>query len=275
MNQDVRHGDRPARPPTAVLSIKGLSKTYDTLAGTPVIALSDISLDIADGEFVSLIGPSGCGKSTLLRIVAGLVTKSQGEVRINPSAHASTSSADVGLMFQKPVLLPWRTVEQNVALPGIVAGQKPNDIAGRAQSLIKMVGLDGFAAKYPNELSGGMQQRAALARSLLQDPRLLLLDEPFGALDAMTRDQMNLEVERVRQQTGKTILLVTHSITEAVFLSDRIVVMTGRPGRIQAIVDVELDRPRELRVTGSPAFGAYINQIRSLLEVPGGGDVAH
>jgi len=252
-----------------VVSVRGLSKVYGTRTGSPVTALENVSFDITEGEFVAILGPSGCGKSTLLRIVAGLVDKTDGDVHINASAGAG---ADVGLMFQKPVLLPWKTVEQNVVLPGIVAGRKARDVAPRARDLIDMVGLEGFAGKYPGELSGGMQQRAALARSLLQDPRLLLLDEPFGALDAMTRDQMNLEVERVRQRTGKTILLVTHSIAEAVFLADRIIVMTGRPGTIHEIVDITLDRPRELDVTGSAAFGAYTNQIRSLLDQPG---VAH
>lgn len=256
--------DAGPRTPT-VLAVRGLSKVYDTRAGAPVAALQDISFDVTDGEFVSILGPSGCGKSTLLRIVAGLVNKTTGELKISSAAAASDSSADVGLMFQKPVLLPWKSVQQNVSLPGVVARRKAKDIAARAEALIKLVGLDGFAGKYPGELSGGMQQRVALARSLLQDPRLLLLDEPFGALDAMTRDQMNLEVERVRRQTGKTILLVTHSISEAVFLSDRIIVMTGRPGRIRDIVKIDLGRPRELQVTGSPAFGVYTNQIRNLL----------
>jgi NitT/TauT family transport system ATP-binding protein len=253
--------------PTApvVLAVKKLSKVYDTRAGAPVVALEDISFDVAEGEFVSILGPSGCGKSTLLRIVAGLVDKTAGDLTISSGRTASESSAAVGLMFQKPVLLPWKSVQQNISLPGVVARRKAKDIAVRAEALIKLVGLDGFAGKYPGELSGGMQQRVALARSLLQDPRLLLLDEPFGALDAMTRDQMNLEVERVRQQTGKTILLVTHSIGEAVFLSDRIIVMTGRPGRIRDIVKINLGRPRELQVTGSAQFGVYTNQIRNLL----------
>ncbi|WDZ83329.1 ABC transporter ATP-binding protein [Micromonospora cathayae] len=255
---------------TPVVSVRGLSKVYGTRTGTPVVALEEVSFDIAEGEFVSILGPSGCGKSTLLRIVAGLTDRTGGTVDIN--AAGAEPGADVGLMFQQAVLLPWKTVEQNVALPGIVAGRRFRDVRSRARDLIEMVGLDGFAEKYPGELSGGMQQRAALARSLLQDPRLLLLDEPFGALDAMTRDQMNLEVERVRQRTGKTILLVTHSIAEAVFLSDRIIVMTGRPGTIREIVEVTLHRPRELDVTGSAAFGAYTNQIRKLLDQPG---VAH
>lgn len=246
-----------------VVSVAGLSKVYRSRTGDPVVALQDVSFDVADGEFVSLLGPSGCGKSTLLRILAGLVDRTDGEVRINT---ATGAGAEVGLMFQKPVLLPWRTVEQNVVLPGIVAGQKARDVLDRARYLIDMVGLAGFGEKYPSELSGGMQQRAALARSLLQDPRLLLLDEPFGALDAMTRDQMNLEVEQVRQRTGKTIVLVTHSISEAVFLSDRVIVMTGRPGTIRDTVTVSLDRPRRLEVTGSAAFGEYTNQLRTLLE---------
>jgi NitT/TauT family transport system ATP-binding protein len=249
----------------AAVSLDSLSKTYATRKGAPVVALQDVSFDVAEGELVSLLGPSGCGKSTLLRIVAGLVGSTTGEVRIS-DAPEGTAGAEVGLMFQKPVLLPWRTVEQNVVLPAIVAGQRARDVRDRARELIELVGLEGFAGTYPAELSGGMQQRVALARSLLQDPRLLLLDEPFGALDAMTRDQMNLEVERVRQRTGKTIMLVTHSISEAVFLSDRVIVMTGRPGTIREIVDIDLDRPRHLDVTGSPEFGAYLNRLRALLE---------
>jgi NitT/TauT family transport system ATP-binding protein len=241
-----------------VVSVRGLAKTYRSRTGDPVVALQDVSFDVAEGEFVSLLGPSGCGKSTLLKILAGLTPETDGEL--------ATVGADVGLMFQKPVLLPWRTVEQNVVLPGVVAGGKAREHLARARELIDLVGLSGFEEKYPSELSGGMQQRAALARSLLQDPALLLLDEPFGALDAMTRDQMNLEVERVRQRTGKTIVLVTHSIAEAVFLSDRVVVMTGRPGTIRAVVPIELERPRTLDVTGSAAFGAYTNQLRALLE---------
>jgi NitT/TauT family transport system ATP-binding protein len=240
-----------------VIILDRVGMTYAASSG-PVEALRDISLDVARGELIALVGPSGCGKSTLLRLVAGLRAPSGG--RIEVAGHAVRGPvAEVGMVFQAPVLLHWRRVLENVLLPAELAGHDPRRYRDRAMQLLRLVGLDEFAAKRPRELSGGMQQRAALCRALLLDPPLLLMDEPFGALDAMTRDEMNLELLRVwgeTQATRKTILFVTHSIAEAVLLADRVVVMTPRPGRIAATFDVPLPRPRAAETRADPRFGA-------------------
>src|SRR5215207_1502338 len=209
--------------------------TYEAASG-PVEALADISLSVGAGEFVSLVGPSGCGKSTLLRIVAGLRPATLGTVTVAGRA-VREPIADIGMVFQAPILLKWRSILQNVLLPAELAGREPRDLWARANQLLEMAGLHGFADKLPRELSGGMQQRAALCRALLLDPPLLLMDEPFGALDAMTQDDMALELLRIwgerdlAREARKTVLFVTHSIPEAVFLSDRVIVMSPRPGR--------------------------------------------
>ncbi|MBV8189366.1 MAG: ABC transporter ATP-binding protein [Alphaproteobacteria bacterium] len=233
--------------------------TYQGASG-PVEALAGITLEVDAGEFVSLVGPSGCGKSTLLRLVAGLRRATVGNVTVAGRA-VRQPVADVGMVFQAPVLLKWRSILQNVLLPAELAGKNPASLQGRAEQLLDMAGLKGFGDRLPRELSGGMQQRAALCRALLLDPPLLLMDEPFGALDAMTRDDMALELLRIwgerdlGREARKTVLFVTHSIAEAVFLSDRVVVMSPRPGRITADLPIGLPRPRTVEVRASEAFG--------------------
>src|SRR5262245_34199161 len=233
--------------------------TYAAASGS-VEALRDVSFQVGRGELVALVGPSGCGKSTLLRIVAGLRAATAGRVHVDDRV-VTAPIADVGMVFQAPTLLKWRSVLDNVLLPAELAGLGRARFRDRALDLLRLVGLEDFAAKRPRELSGGMQQRASLCRALLLDPPLLLMDEPFGALDAMTRDEMNLELLRVWGETRdagagrKTILFVTHSIPEAVFLADRVVVMTPRPGRIASEIDVPLPRPRTVETRTSLAFG--------------------
>ncbi|MBI1847341.1 MAG: ABC transporter ATP-binding protein [Candidatus Rokubacteria bacterium] len=251
------------------ITLAGVGMTYATASG-PVEALRDITLGVRRGELVALVGPSGCGKSTLLRIVAGLRRATLGVVTVD-GRPVSRPIPEVGMVFQAPVLLKWRRVLDNVLLPAELAGRDPSAHRGRAHALLELVGLGEFAAKYPTELSGGMQQRASLCRALLLDPPLLLMDEPFGALDAMTRDEMNLELLRVwgEARTGngarKTILFVTHSISEAVFLADRVVVMTPRPGRIAKVLDVPLPRPRTVETRATADFGALSLKIYEAL----------
>jgi NitT/TauT family transport system ATP-binding protein len=243
-----------------VIELRDLSKTYRTRGSKEQIrAIEAVTLDVVSGEFLSIVGPSGCGKSTLLKIVAGLTSPSGGQLRLDHDW--SKQSNPIGMVFQSPVLLPWRTVLDNVLLPADIARQR-RQLEKRARTLVEMVGLEGFERRYPFELSGGMQQRVSLARALLMDPAVLLMDEPFGALDAMTREQMGAELQRVWQETGKTILFVTHSIPEAVFLSDRVAVMTARPGRIARVVDIDLARPRTTATMGVPGFTAAANEIR-------------
>src|SRR5512144_37052 len=233
--------------------------TYPTASG-PVEALRDIDLAVGRGELVAIVGPSGCGKSTLLRIIAGLRPPSRGRVEVD-GRPVVRPLASVGMVFQAPVLLKWRSIEANVLLPAELSQLDPRAYRERAAELLRLVGLSDFAQKLPRELSGGMQQRAALCRALLLDPPLLLMDEPFGALDAMTRDDMALELLRIwgerdlAREARKTVLFVTHSISEAVFLSDRVVVMSPRPGRIAADLRVDLPRPRTVELRGSETFG--------------------
>jgi NitT/TauT family transport system ATP-binding protein len=243
-----------------LIDLQKVGMIYEAASG-PVEALAGISLKVAAGEFVSLVGPSGCGKSTLLRIIAGLRPATTGKVMVE-GAEVTRPIPDIGMVFQAPILLKWRTIIDNVLLPAELAGKDPKAYWARAQELIEMTGLHGFADKLPRELSGGMQQRAALCRALLLDPPLLLMDEPFGALDAMTRDDMALELLRIWGDASggpdavrKTVLFVTHSIPEAVFLSDRVVVMSPRPGRIAADLRIELPRPRTVEMRASEAFG--------------------
>ena len=245
-----------------------LMKRYASGAGQAVTALEDISFSVRSGEFVSLLGPSGCGKSTLLKIAAGLLGFSSGVLEVNGQP-VTNPSPRVGMVFQAPLLLPWRTILENVLFPVEVQGEKTSRYLGKARELMKMAGIEGFAQRYPHELSGGMQQRAAIVRALVQDPEILLMDEPFGALDAMTREQMNVEVLRIWGQSRKTVLFVTHSIPESVFLSDRVFVMTPRPGRLAEIIDIELPRPRELSVINTERFGGYASHIRRLFNAEG------
>src|SRR5437867_454241 len=256
--------------PFDFIALDRLGMTYEAQSG-PVEALRDITFGVGRGEFVALVGPSGCGKSTLLRIVAGLRSPTAGDVTVD-GCPVTRPIAQVGMVFQAPVLLKWRTVLDNVLLPAELAGLEAKRYRDRAHELLQLVGLGGFEAKLPRELSGGMQQRASLCRALLLDPPLLLMDEPFGALDAMTRDEMNLELLRVwgeGSRTRKTIVFVTHSIPEAVFLADRVVVLTPRPGRVAAIVPVPLPRPRTVETRASPAFGALTLELHQLLAKAG------
>jgi NitT/TauT family transport system ATP-binding protein len=253
-----------------VIEVEGVGMTYATGAG-PVEALQDIAFRVGRGELLALVGPSGCGKSTLLRIVAGLRAPSRGRVTVDGRPVAGPVPA-VGMVFQAPVLLKWRTVLDNVLLPAELSGLDARRYRPRAEALLRLVGLGDFAARFPRELSGGMQQRASLCRALLLDPPLLLMDEPFGALDAMTRDEMNLELLRVWGEGNadrKTIVFVTHSIPEAVFLADRVVVMTPRPGRIARLVDVPLPRPRTPATRAEPAFGPLTLTLHHALHTPG------
>lgn len=251
---------------TPLISIKDLNQTYETTSG-PVHALSDIQLEIGDGEFVALVGPSGCGKTTLLKILAGLLEHTSGSVTLGGNELGGTSRGETGVVFQKSVLLPWRTVLQNVLLPLELRGKVTDEGRAYAKSLLRMVGLQDFEGKYPDELSGGMQQRASICRALVHHPSVLLMDEPFGALDAMTRDALNVEVNRIWRETGKTVVLITHSIQEAVFLAERIVIMGPRPGRIIDVVEVPFGRNRNLDLLGTAEFAQLSSGIRSYFEV--------
>ncbi|HEV8438158.1 MAG TPA: ABC transporter ATP-binding protein [Methylomirabilota bacterium] len=248
-----------------LISVSDLAKTYVTRGRALVPALAGISLEIHAGEFVTIVGQSGCGKTTLLKILAGLIPRSAGIVMLRGQP-VDGPSRDIGIVFQDPVLLPWRTVLNNVLLPAQVLGLEARAARKRAVALLGLVGLEGFEDKYPHELSGGMRQRVAIARALVHDPSLLLMDEPFGALDAMTREFMNLELLRIWRESGKTIVFITHSIPEAVFLADRVLVMSARPGRVQQIVTVDLRRPRELDIMASDDFGVYAREIRHLFD---------
>ena len=230
----------------------------------PVTALENVSFDVETGNFVSIVGPSGCGKSTLLKIISGLLPATSGKVSIGGKPVAGPLE-NVGMVFQAPVLLKWRSVLGNILLPVEFARFDLPSHVEKARALIRLVGLDGFEEMYPHELSGGMQQRASLCRALVTDPQLLLMDEPFGALDAMTRDELDMELLRIWEERKKTVLFVTHSIQEAVFLSDRVFVMSARPGRLIERIAIELPRPRTLEMMSAARFGEYTLRIRALL----------
>jgi NitT/TauT family transport system ATP-binding protein len=257
-----------ARVPT-LIAARGLSKTYATAGGGEVRALNNLDFEVFDGEFVSVVGQSGCGKSTLLKVLAGLLPYTAGSVVLNGKP-LQGPSPEAAIVFQSPVLLPWRTVIENVLLPIEFRRLPIASHRQKAVDLLQMVGLQDFAQRYPYELSGGMQQRAAIVRALVQNPRLLLMDEPFGALDAMTREQMNTELLRIWGQSRKTVIFITHSIAEAIFLSDRVIAMTARPGTIADIIDIDLPRPRDLAVINTDRFGRYAARLRSLLDAQGG-----
>ena len=248
--------------PAPVIEVRGLSLVFATADG-PVTALDDIGLDIDEGDFVSLIGPSGCGKTTLLRTIADLERPTAGHLRVNgKTAEAARLDREYGYVFQAPALFPWRTVARNVMLPLEVMGVPAAERRERAARYLKLVNLDGFEGKYPWQLSGGMQQRASIARALAFEPRLLLMDEPFGALDEIVRDKLNLQLRRLWAETRKTVVFVTHSIPEAVFLSTRIVVMSPRPGRILDVIEVDLPEERPLELRDSPAFLGVAHRVR-------------
>ena len=234
-----------------------------------VVALADIDFTVREGEFVSIVGPSGCGKSTLLRILAGLMPQTQGQASLAGST-IDGPRRDIGVVFQSPILFPWRTVLGNAEVPVDVQGLDRKKMRVRALELLKLVGLEGFESRYPRELSGGMQQRVSLVRALIHDPALLLMDEPFGALDAMTRETMHIELQRIWMERRKTIVFITHSIAEAVFLADRVLVMTPRPGKIGAELTIDLPRPRPLDIVNTEVFGGYVRQIRAALNATGG-----
>ena len=242
------------------IRLRNLRKVYRT-RGQEFLALSDVSLDIDAGELVSLVGPSGCGKSTLLKILAGLHGHDGGEASIGTDSNPFDPSRDIGMVFQQALLLKWRKILDNVLLTAEILGLPIRESKDRARDLLRMVGLEGFEDKYPYELSGGMQQRAAIARALVHDPKLILMDEPFGALDALTREKMNLELLRIWRESKKTILFVTHGIPEAVFLGTRVAVMTAGPARMAETFTIELPEPRTLDIKTHEAFGDYSRRI--------------
>jgi NitT/TauT family transport system ATP-binding protein len=263
--------------PQMMIDVRGLGKTYATNIGESVQAISHVSLNANPGEFISLVGPSGCGKTTVLRILAGLVGGFTGSVAVGGSS-LHGPSRDVGVVFQEANLMPWRNAMANVMLPVQVLGLNRQKYLAKAKSLLEMVGLRGFDEKLPSELSGGMRQRVAIARALIHDPKVLLMDEPFGALDAMTRDTMNIELGRIAAASKKTVFLITHSIQEAVFLSDRVFVMSKRPGHVIAEIPIELPRPRDLYAISTPEFADAVLRIRRLFDEESGGtrpSIAH
>ncbi|RZL86503.1 MAG: ABC transporter ATP-binding protein [Variovorax sp.] len=256
-------GHRASAPAEAPVLIegRGVRKTYRTRDGD-VETLKPLDFQIRAGEFVSVVGPSGCGKSTLMKMVAGLLPISGGELTLAGKAVRGPQT-NVGIVFQSALLLPWRSVIDNILLQAEIRNMPRAAARERAGQLLDMAGLNGFENKYPWQLSGGMQQRVAILRALLHDPPVLLMDEPFGALDAMTREKMNLELQRIWMAAGKTVLLITHSIPEAIFLSDRVFVMSERPGRFAAVYDIDLPRPRPLDVMGTERFAAYARTLRA------------
>ena len=248
-----------------ILVAENVHKAFPSREGE-VKALRDVSLAISDGEFVSLVGPSGCGKTTLLHILGGLLPADQGVVRIDGQI-LTQPRPEIGFVFQDPTLMPWRTVIKNVTLPLEVQGRDGHEHQQRAMELLDLVGLLGFERLYPHELSGGMQQRVAIARALIHEPSILLMDEPFGSLDAITRNQMNVELLRIWRATGKTILMVTHSIQEAIFLSDRVLIMSPRPGHIRANFEVDLPRPRDTEIYYNEAFASLYHEVKDSIAI--------
>ena len=254
----------------SVVRIRGVDKEFSGAGGAVTTALSGIDLDVGRGEFVSLIGPSGCGKSTLLRLIGDLIAPTRGSVEVNDKpAHTARLGREYGMVFQAPVLFDWRTVEDNVKLPLELMGMDRSERDARAGEMLDLVELGDFRRHHPYQLSGGMQQRVAIARALALQPSILLMDEPFGALDEMTRERMTSEVLRIWQQTGTTVVFVTHSIPEAVFLSTRVVVMSARPGRITRLVDVPLPHPRNEDTREDSRYFEVVTEVREALRAGG------
>jgi NitT/TauT family transport system ATP-binding protein len=253
------------------IALKNVRKVYRT-GKEDFLAVSDVTLEVAEGELVSLVGPSGCGKTTVLKMLAGLHQPDGGSLTIGNPNSRFDPGRDVGMVFQQALLLNWRNIIDNVLLPAEIVGLPMRAARERAHDLLRMVGLAGFETKYPRELSGGMQQRAAIARAFIHDPKLILMDEPFGALDALTREQMNLEMLRIWRQSGKTIIFVTHDIHEAVFLASHCAVLTARPARMAKFLQIELPYPRDLKMKTTSEFGAYVRQIYDQLEITSGGE---
>jgi NitT/TauT family transport system ATP-binding protein len=243
-----------------VIAIEALQKTYQS-DGKPIQAVAPFDLNVRQGEFISVVGPSGCGKTTLLKMISGLVPATAGRIAIRGTPVTGPSD-DIGIVFQSAVLLPWKTSLENVLLPVRVRVRVTREMRDRAIHLLELVGLGGFQNRYPGELSGGMQQRVAICRALIQDPTCILMDEPFGALDALTRENMNVFFNDLWRRTGKTVLLITHSIQEAVFLSTRVLVMSPRPGTVIDAVTVPFGSERRPEIIGSPAFGETANRLR-------------
>ena len=246
------------------IHLAGVRKVYRT-RGAEFLAVSEATFDVEDGELVALVGPSGCGKTTLLKILAGLHPYESGEVRIGSASQPFDPARDIGMVFQQPLLLKWRRILDNVLLPAEILGLPLAQSRARARELLALVGLRGSEDKFPYELSGGMQQRAAIARALIHDPKLILMDEPFGALDAMTREKMNLELLQIWEKAKKTIVFVTHGITEAVFLGTRVIVLTAGPARMADNFRVDLPHPRSLDMRTGEAFGEYTRRVYRLL----------
>jgi NitT/TauT family transport system ATP-binding protein len=263
---DTRTGNQlaPHQASGSRVDVVMVNKTYQRQADRPLPALEDVSFAVEPGEFISVVGASGCGKSTLLRIIGGLSHATTGEVRLNGTA-VDGPRRDIGFVFQSPELLPWRDVLSNAMIGAEVLGLDRQASKRRALELIQLVGLGGFEKSRPMELSGGMQQRNAIVRALLHEPNLLLMDEPFGALDALTREQMGVELLRIWATSEPSVIFVTHSVSEALYLSDRVVVMSTRPGRVQTIIDVGVPRPRDLSMLSDPEIGRKATHIRSLL----------
>jgi NitT/TauT family transport system ATP-binding protein len=257
----------PVTAPTFV-QIDGVTKVYP-IQGGYLHALDEVDLTIREHEFVSIVGPSGCGKSTLLLITSGLIPASTGTIHVGGKPVGAKPYTDVGIVFQRDVLLDWRTALSNILLQCEIRGLDRKSGKQRAEDLLRLVGLEGFGERYPGELSGGMRQRVAICRALVHDAPLLLMDEPFGALDALTREQMSTDLERIWERERKTVLFVTHSIPEAVFLSDRVVVMSPRPGRIEKIIDIQLPRPRRLADRESSVFAEHNREIREIFQATG------
>ncbi|BBK29874.1 NitT/TauT family transport system ATP-binding protein [Stella humosa] len=251
----------------ACVEIRAAGKTYSSARG-PVVALADVSMDVAEGEFFSLLGPSGCGKSTLLKCIAGLEGTSTGAIRVRGQGLAGPPKG-LGMVFQRDVLLDWRTILENVLITAEFQGLPKAEMTVRARALLERFGLGAFQDRHPWELSGGMRQRASICRALLCEPEILLMDEPFGALDAMTRDDLNVELTRIWQSARRTVVFVTHSIAEAVFLSDRVAMMSPGPGRIVEIVPIDLPRPRLLSIRETPEFARHVAHIRGLFAALG------
>jgi NitT/TauT family transport system ATP-binding protein len=260
---NVAHLNAPRTTSVSRLAVRidGLEKTYSSRDGNNIRALGPLSFSVPEQGFLTIVGPSGCGKSTFLKLLSGLIPHSGGSIELRGRA-VDEPQRDIGMVFQSPVLLPWKTAEDNVMVPAVVLGLDRRKSRARAKELLAMVGLADFAGKYPKELSGGMQQRVAIARALIHDPSILLMDEPFGALDAMTREIMNLEIRRIWRDSSKTIIFVTHSIPEAVFLGTQVMVLSGRPGTIVDFVDVDLPAERDLDIMATPEFGVLVRRIR-------------
>jgi len=252
----------------SLIALEEVSRIF-TSGARSVTALDRVSFEIQAGNFVSFVGPSGCGKSTLLKIIGGLLPATSGTAFVS-GRRVDQPLENVGMVFQAPVLLKWRSVLGNILLPVEFAKLDVADYTDKARALIKLVGLDGFEEMFPHQLSGGMQQRASLCRALVTDPQLMLMDEPFGALDAMTRDELDMELLRIWEERKKTVLFVTHSIQEAVFLSDLVFVMSARPGRLLETIPIDLPRPRAVEIMSAVEFGEYTLKIRSLLAAAGG-----